>query len=173
MVLAGVLLAAGCGTSAGGAPTSTPGVAAAPAPAGASSPPAAVSTGAVVEGRRSAADVAFVRGLIPHHQAGIALAREVAKRPANQTLAEAIIVTQQDEVVRMTGWLAAWGESAPASTPAAPAAADPVAALAAHQREAVRMAQREQAAGTNPTALSFARQVVESRTAQIDQLTHS
>jgi uncharacterized protein (DUF305 family) len=116
------------------------------------------------------ADVAFVEALIPHHQVGISLAREVAKEPDHRVLAEAIISTEQDEITRMTGWLAVWGVSAPGrSTPPTPKG-DPVKALAAHQREAVTLAQREQAQGGNRAALDYARQVIESRTAEVSEL---
>lgn len=153
IVLVGVLLAAGCGAD----------------------PPSALSPSApapaAVRAEHGPADVAFVRALIPHHREGIALAAAAAKRPEARTLAEAIIVTQQDEVVRMTGWLRVWGEPAPPSaSPAAAPSGDPIRALVAHQEEAVRLAQREQAGGSNPTALAFAKQVIESRTGQIDQL---
>jgi uncharacterized protein (DUF305 family) len=132
----------------------------------------------------NAADVAFVVGLIPHHRAGIELAQEVAKQPDRQVLAEAIITTEQDEITRMTGWLATWGVTAvppstapastvPASTVPASASApagDPVKALAAHQEEAIPLAQKEQAQGSNAAALAFAKQVIESRTAEASEL---
>jgi uncharacterized protein (DUF305 family) len=128
--------------------------------------PAPISAGP----EHNAADVAFVEALIPHHRAGIRLAREVAKQPGHRVLAEAIISTEQDEVTRMTGWLATWGVTA-APAPAAPRPpGDPVAALAAHQEEAIPLAQREQAQGGNAAALAFARQVIESRTAEAAQL---
>jgi uncharacterized protein (DUF305 family) len=120
--------------------------------------------------RRSAADVEFVRALLPHHQEGIALARAVAKQPEARVLAQAIIATQQDEVVRMTGWLKDWGETAPPSASPAPSNGDAIRALIAHQEEAIKLAQQEQANGTNPTALSFARQVIESRAGEVSQL---
>ena len=151
MLLAAVLLLGGCGP-------------AAPAPA--------VSAAGVsgAGSRHAAADVAFARALIRHHQRGIALASAVAKQAAARTLAEAIIATQQDEVVRMTGWLREW--SVPAPAPASPATlpADPIRALIAHQQEAITIAQREQANGTNPAALAFAKQIVESRAEEIAQL---
>lgn len=121
--------------------------------------------------RHNQADVDFVAALIPHHRAGIALARRVAKRPEHRVLAEAIVSTELDEITRMSGWLTSWGVTAPASSgspsPSGPASAgDPVAALAAHQEEAITLAQREQAQGSNPDALAFAKQIVESRTAE-------
>ncbi|WP_213004229.1 DUF305 domain-containing protein [Paractinoplanes toevensis] len=163
IVLVATLIAAGCGSPSPAAPT--PPRIAAPATADTLGPGA----------RHNAADVEFVSALIPHHREGIALAGAAAKTPEVRTLAEAIIVTQQDEVVRMTDWLRTWGATPPAATPPAaaspsPAGGDPVRTLIAHQEEAVTLAQREQANGTNPAALAFARQIVESRTAQIDQL---
>jgi uncharacterized protein (DUF305 family) len=156
MLLAVVLLG-GCGLGGSGP--------AAPAPAVS----AADTSGA--GSRHASADVAFVRALIPHHREGIALASEVARQPAARTLAEAIIVTEQDEVVRMGGWLREWSAAAPPSAaPSSPSARDPLRALIAHQQEAISLAQREQANGTNPAALAFARQIVESRTEEIAQL---
>jgi uncharacterized protein (DUF305 family) len=139
---------AACGTTTAPAPIVTPTVGAA----------------------HNAADVTFVETLIPHHRTGIALASKVASHPATHVLAEAIISTQQDEVTRMSGWLATWGVSAqPARAPVTPTG-DPVQALATHQEEAIALAQREQAQGSNQTVLAFAQQVIESRTAEADQL---
>lgn len=152
IALAAVLLLAGCGT---------------PSP----TPPTTTADTTSAGSRHAAADVDFVRALIPHHRAGIALARAAAAQPEARTLAEAIIVTQQDEVVRMTGWLEDWSAAVPPSaSPATSPATDPIRALIAHQEEAIKLAQQEQANGTNPTALSFAKQVIESRAAEITQL---
>jgi uncharacterized protein (DUF305 family) len=149
-MLLAILLVAGCRTSA----------AAPPAPAGTSG----------AGSRHASADVAFVQALIPHHEQGIALASAAARAPAARTLAEAIIATQRDEVVRMSGWLREWSATAPPSAGPPPATKDPIRSLIAHQEEAIKLAQREQAGGTNPAALAFARQVVESRTEEIAQL---
>ena len=120
--------------------------------------------------RRTGADVTFVQALIPHHRQGIVLASAVARAPAARTLAEAIIATQQDEVVRMSGWLREWSGTVPPSAAPSPAAKDPIRALIAHQEEAIRLAQQEQANGVNPAALAFARQIIESRAEEIAQL---
>jgi uncharacterized protein (DUF305 family) len=182
--LTAVLALAGCGT-------------AAPQASG-TAPPAT----AVAGPEHDAADVAFGRALIPHHRDGIALASSAARLPQARVLAEAIIATQRDEIVRMTSWLTAWevpaspspvashsrapsaapiaspsrGVSASASASAASRASadsaeDAVRALIAHQEEAVRLAQEEQAKGANRAALAFARQVIESRTAEATELT--
>lgn len=54
------------------------------------------------------ADVDFVRGMIPHHQAAIDAAKIVlkyGKNPENQKLAKAIIEAQEREIAEMQAWL--------------------------------------------------------------------
>ncbi|MGX6603584.1 DUF305 domain-containing protein [Micromonosporaceae bacterium Da 78-11] len=177
VLAAALLLTGGCGTAsspvpagvapAGSVPAAPAATAAASADPAAPADPAAAS----VSAKHDAGDVAFVQALIPHHRQGIALASATAaKHPDARTLAQAIIVTQQDEVVRMTSWLKAWGVAAPPSTAPVAPDGDPLRALIAHQEEAIPLAQREQANGGNLTALAFAKQVIESRTAQSTEL---
>jgi uncharacterized protein (DUF305 family) len=118
----------------------------------------------------NAGDIAFVEALIPHHRAGIELARQVAEQPDHRVLAEAIISTEQDEITRMTGWLVIWGATPSTGSEKPLPKGDPVKALAAHQEEAIALAQTEQAQGSNPAALDFAKQVIESRTAEASGL---
>ena len=87
---------------------------AAPAPAlRAQQPPSAVAAGATY----TAADVAFMQGMIGHHAQALTMSALVAERsttPAMALLAERITVSQQDEIAIMQRWLAERRQTVPA-----------------------------------------------------------
>lgn len=54
------------------------------------------------------ADVDFVKGMIPHHQGAIEMAKvqlKHGKNPENRKLAETIIKDQEKEIAQMKDWL--------------------------------------------------------------------
>ncbi len=56
-------------------------------------------------------DLAFLEGMIVHHQGAIEMAKivvEKTKRPEIKKMAEDIISAQSDEITTMKGWLSNW-----------------------------------------------------------------
>jgi len=74
------------------------------------------------------ADVAFMAGMIPHHQGAVDMAEIVLKHgkdPETRALAEAVIKTQTAEIVMMQAWLEKRSVK-PALSPDTPVASDAV-----------------------------------------------
>lgn len=104
-----VLLGASCASGPRGPGLIRPG---APGDEGARVAPDGLA--AASRGEPSAADVAFVRGMIAHHGQALEMARMVPDRSASEPvrrLARRIEVAQQDEMARMERWLSRRGEA--------------------------------------------------------------
>lgn len=160
--------------------------------------PATAQAEVQAEGGHNDTDVMYLQMMVAHHGQGLEMVRLAAKsaeRGEIRTLAQAIEVTQRDEVKLMTGWLKQW--SAPTTVDHAPSAHadhgglpatgdEEIAALkkakgaafdtaflnlfVAHQHNAVEMAQLETKQGSNAEAKAFAERVRASRADQIKQM---
>ena len=184
ILIAAALLLGACGT-------------ASEAPASPQAPTAAQAA-VQAEGGHNDTDVMYLQMMVAHHGQGLEMVRLAAKsaeRGEIRTLAQAIEVTQRDEVKLMTGWLNQW--SAPTTVDHAPSAhadhgglpatgPEEIAALkkakgaafetaflnlfVAHQHNAVEMARLETKQGSNAEAKAFAERVRASRADQIKQM---
>ena len=141
------------------------------------------------------ADVTFTQNMIPHHQQAIEMAKLVdarTQRPQLHTLADAITVSQGQEVTLMQGWLQDWGK------PATPQGMDHgarhmpgmmseaqlrqlaatrnqdfdlafVDLMTTHHQGAIEMATTELRDGSLSEVKRLAQQIVDAQQAEIDQ----
>ncbi|MEW1757461.1 DUF305 domain-containing protein [Streptomyces cyaneofuscatus] len=68
-------------------------------------------------GQQNAADVAFAKGMIPHHRQAVEMADLAPSRAGSaevKNLAEQIKKAQDPEIKTLSGWLTSWGEEVPA-----------------------------------------------------------
>lgn len=75
------------------------------------------ASASAAQGRYNAADVAFAKGMIPHHRQAVEMADLAPSRAQSaevKKLAEDIKKAQAPEIRTMSGWLASWGEEVPA-----------------------------------------------------------
>jgi uncharacterized protein (DUF305 family) len=141
------------------------------------------------------ADVTFTQNMIPHHQQAIETAKLVdahTKRPQLHTLADAIAVSQGQEVTLMQGWLQDWGKSATPQgmdhgamhMPGMMSEAEMrqlmatrnqdfdlafVDLMSTHHQGAIDMATTELRDGSLPKVKRLAQQIIDAQQAEIDQ----
>lgn len=148
------------------------------------------------QGQHNAADVAFAKGMIPHHRQAVEMA-ELAPSQAQSAevkkLAADIKRAQGPEIKTLSGWLTSWGEEVP------PEGADHsvhgsggmmtaedmeklrkasgstfdtafTEMMIEHHEGAVAMARTEQADGSYAPAKTMAGQIVSSQTAEIKEM---
>ena len=137
-------------------------------------------------------DLAFVDGMIVHHQSIIAIAAVAethATRPETRDLSRAIPAAQQPEIQQLLDWRAAWYPDAPESADmavmdtramggpaalAALAASDPfdlafLTAVIAHHRAALDMARAILSTATRPELIAMANGIITAQTREIAQ----
>lgn len=139
------------------------------------------------------ADGDFAQGMIPHHQQAVRMSAmaEEAAGPQVKALAARIAAAQGPEITQMTGWLSAWdlpveadhgmqhdmpgmmsGESLDKLRATNGDAFDShwLQMMVEHHQGAIAMAKTELAEGKYPAALTLARSIVKSQTAEIAEM---
>ncbi|MFD6194518.1 DUF305 domain-containing protein [Streptomyces sp. NPDC060275] len=169
------------------APTSSSAPASAPASASASAS----------QGQHNAADVAFAKGMVPHHRQAVEMADLAPGRARSaevKKLAADIRKAQDPEIRTLSGWLTSWGEDVPAEGAMDHSTHDMGGMMTAeemtelenasgtafdtafmemmikHHEGAVDMAKTEQADGTYGPAKKMAGEIIDSQSAEIEQM---
>ncbi|MFC9468936.1 DUF305 domain-containing protein [Streptomyces coelicoflavus] len=159
-----------------------------------SSTPASTSAS---QGQHNAADVAFAKGMIPHHRQAVEmadLAPDRAQSAEVKKLAADIKKAQDPEIKKLSGWLTSWGEDVPAEGAMDHSMHDMGGMMTAeemtelerasgeafdtafmemmikHHEGAVDMAKTEQADGAYGPAKKMAGEIIDSQSAEIEQM---
>ncbi|MFF3850573.1 DUF305 domain-containing protein [Streptomyces sp. NPDC002328] len=162
------------------------------------SPSASASSSAPVsQGKHNAADVAFAKGMIPHHRQAVEMADLAPGRAESaevKKLADEIKKAQDPEIETLSGWLTTWGEQVPAEGAMDHSAHGTAGMMTAeemdklkassgkafdtafmemmikHHEGAVAMAKTEKADGSFPEAQTMADAIITSQTAEITRM---
>jgi uncharacterized protein (DUF305 family) len=140
----------------------------------------------------NSADVAFARGMVPHHEQALEMSGLVATRTDNQRvidLAARIASAQKPEIDRMNGWLRTWNAPVEASSSHSHSPdhgmvelgdlaglADTefdrqwLSLMIQHHRGAVDMAREHLSAGTDPETRKLAQDVVAHQEKEIAEM---
>ncbi|NXY95302.1 DUF305 domain-containing protein [Streptomyces sp. BR123] len=163
----------------------------------ASAAPSAPAPAPAGQGQHNAADVAFAKGMIPHHRQAVEMADLASTRAENaevKKLAAEIKNAQDPEIKTLSGWLASWSEQVPAEGAMDHSAHGMAGMMSAqemdrlknasgkafdtaftelmikHHEGAVTMAKTEQTAGSFPEAKTMAEAIVTSQSAEIARM---
>ncbi|MFZ4155586.1 DUF305 domain-containing protein [Streptomyces pseudogriseolus] len=166
--------------------------------AASSSAPAPASASAS-QGQHNAADVAFAKGMVPHHRQAVEMADLAPSRAQSaevKKLAADIKKAQDPEIKILSGWLTSWGEEVPAEGAmdhsmhdmggmmteeqmtelenASGKAFDTafMGMMIKHHEGAVEMAETEQSDGAYAPAKKMAGEIITSQSAEIEQMNH-
>ncbi|WP_329376807.1 DUF305 domain-containing protein [Streptomyces sp. NBC_01351] len=161
---------------------------------------APTDSASAAQGQHNAADVAFAKGMIPHHRQAVEMADLAPSRAESaevKKLAEEIKKAQDPEIRTLSGWLTSWGEQVPAEGAAdhsghgAGGAGGMMTAgemdqlgkssgkafdtafmqlMIKHHEGAVAMARTEKTEGAFPEAKTMADAIISSQTAEIDRM---
>ncbi|OKK16166.1 copper resistance protein [Streptomyces sp. CB00455] len=162
------------------------------------SSPSASPSAPTSQGQHNAADVAFAKGMIPHHHQAVEMAGLAPTRAESaevKKLAEEIEKAQDPEIKTLSGWLTSWGEQVAAEdamdhsmhgadgammTPeemdnlrkTSGKAFDTafMQLMIKHHTGAVAMAKTEKADGSFPEAKTMAAAIITSQTAEITRM---
>ncbi|MET9277777.1 DUF305 domain-containing protein [Streptomyces anthocyanicus] len=195
---AAALVLAACGGSGGDGGSAGHGGHAATAPS--SAPSSASASASASQGQHNAADVAFAKGMIPHHRQAVEMADLAPGRARSaevKKLAADIKKAQDPEIRTLSGWLTSWGKDVPAEGAmdhsthdmggmggmmtaeemtglenASGKAFDTAFTelMIKHHEGAVEMARTEQADGAHGPAKKMAGEIIDSQSAEIEQM---
>jgi uncharacterized protein (DUF305 family) len=143
-------------------------------------------------------DVAFAKGMIPHHRQAVAMSDLAAERAGSrevEELAAKIKAAQDPEIAAMSAWLTAWGEEVPADDAHGAHAhhdmpgmmsredmdglaklsgaafdAEFLKMMIAHHEGAVTMAEEEKARGAYGPAKKMAEDIIAGQSDEISQM---
>ncbi|MFH8442493.1 DUF305 domain-containing protein [Streptomyces sp. NPDC018026] len=165
-----------------------------------SAPASSSASASASQGQHNAADVAFAKGMIPHHRQAVEmadLAPDRARSAEVKKLAADIKKAQDPEIRTLSGWLTSWGEDVPAEGAmdhsthdmddmggmmtaeemtelenASGTAFDTAFTemMIKHHEGAVDMAKTEQADGAHGPAKKMAGEIIDSQSAEIEQM---
>ncbi|MCX5417630.1 DUF305 domain-containing protein [Streptomyces sp. NBC_00059] len=157
----------------------------------------APSSAPASQSQHNAADVAFAKGMIPHHRQAVEMADLAPARAESaevKKLADEIKKAQDPEIKTLSGWLTSWGELVPAegamdhsmhgsggmmtseemdSLKKASGEAFDTAfmeMMIKHHEGAVAMAKAQKADGAFPEAKTMADAIITSQTAEIAKM---